>query len=629
MRLSFNFLGITLLASTGLFQLAEAQTASWSPVFDLPLNAVHTSLLPNGKVLMWGRIEENDLPIIWDPLTKTYVSVPTPNVNIFCTGHIFLADGSLLVSGGHIAYDIGTKDLLAFDGFRNVWKRLPDMKYDRWYAGALTLSNGQVFIAGGTYLDENGAIKGRQYPEIYDPESNTISELTNGYFRDYKYYPNMYTTTDTKIMMHRPALGFRKLNPFNTTNIWAGSDPAGFKFEQFSFARYLPNKVLSVSSIKDAEFKYTGKFDAKTNVWTQLADSVGGRRDCDTTILSNGQVVITGGSSVFADPTTATMESELYDPATDTITVGPSASVARVYHASAVLLPDGSVLKVGSGSGGSPKNVRQKNGEIYYPWYFNSPTRPVITFAPSILSYGATNNITVSTTKPLREAALVRMGSTTHGTNFSQLYVPIILGNTGTGTANTVKVPSSKGDIPPGPYMLVLVNTDGEPSVAKLVTVGNDMTKPLLTSFTAVNGTITNVTNDGLIAQDTNFGVVNVPANTKNLEVATGEFEFTSTRKFVNGFRLRTGTRWPMAGTLKAEAWNNADGAWETLGTANAGSNGTNSTITTYFERRLNAREYIDETTKKVRIRLTFRNPGSTRPLTNAELDVLVLYFTY
>ena len=629
MRLSYNFLGLSLLASAGLTPLAQAQTPSWSPVFDLPLNAVHTSLLPNGKVLMWGRIEENDLPIIWDPATKTYVSVPTPNVNVFCTGHNFLADGSLIVAGGHIAYDIGTKDLLAFDSYRNVWKRLPDMKYDRWYPGALTLANGQVFITAGTYTDSTGAIKGRQYPEIYDPESNTITELTNGYFRDFKYYPNIYNTTDTKIMMNRPVLGYRKLNPFNTTNVWAGSDPSGFKFEQFSFARYLPNKVLSVSSIKDADFKVTGRFDANTNVWTRLADSVGGRRDCDTTILANGQVLITGGSSVFADPTTATLQSELYDPATDTLTVGPSESIARVYHSSAVLLPDGSVLKVGSGSGGSPKNVRQKNGEIYYPWYYNSPTRPVITFTPDILSYGSTNSITVNTAKPLREAALIRLGSSTHGLNYSQVYVPIILGNTSTATANTVKVPSSKGDIPPGPYMLVLVNTDGEPSVGKMVTVGNDMTKPLLTAYTDVLGTITNVTNDGLVTQDANFGTVNVPVNTKNLDVATGEFEFTSTKKFVSSFRLRTGTRWSMGGTLKAEAWNCTDGAWETLGTANAGSSGSSSTITTYFERRLNAREYIDPTTMKVRIRLTFRNPGSTKPLANAELDVMALYFTY
>ena len=625
----FNSKCLAILISVTIFQLSEAQTASWSPVFNLPLNAVHTSLLPNGKVLMWGRIEENDLPIIWDPATKTYVSVPTPSVNVFCTGHNFLADGSLLVAGGHIAYDIGTKDLLAFDCYRNVWKRLPDMKYDRWYPGALTLANGQIFIAAGSYTDSTGAIKGRQYPEIYDPETNTISELTNGYFRDFKYYPNMYTTTDTKIMLHRPVFGFRKLNPFNTTNIWAGSDPTGFKFEQFSFARYLPNKVLSVSSIKDVDFKIAGRFDANTNVWTRISDSVGGRRDCDTTILANGQVLITGGSNVFADPTTATLQSELYDPTTDTLTPGPSETIARVYHSSAVLLPDGSVLKVGSGSGGSPKNVRQKNGEIYYPWYYSSATRPVITFAPTVLSYGSTNSISVATTKPLREAALIRMGSTTHGINFSQVYVPIPLGNTGTGSANTVKVPSSKGDIPPGPYMLVLVNTDGEPSVAKLVTVGNDLAKPLLTGYADVLGTIANVTNDGLVAQDTNFGVVNVPINTKNLDVAMGEFEFTSTKKFVSSFRVRTGTRWAMGGTLKAEAWNCVDGAWEILGTANAGTSGSTSTITTYFERRLNAREYVDQTTKKVRIRITFRNPAVARPLSNAELDVLALYFTY
>ena len=61
-------------------------TGEWSPVINLPVVAIHTSVLPNGKVLMWDSI--SDLPaefvdghtftraVVWDPVT----GVITPDI---------------------------------------------------------------------------------------------------------------------------------------------------------------------------------------------------------------------------------------------------------------------------------------------------------------------------------------------------------------------------------------------------------------------------------------------------------------------------------------------------------------------------------------------------------------------
>jgi hypothetical protein len=54
-----------------------AQLGQWEPVFELPNVAIHTHVLPNGKVLFWGRRdqptgsmnEHECTPFIWDPTT--------------------------------------------------------------------------------------------------------------------------------------------------------------------------------------------------------------------------------------------------------------------------------------------------------------------------------------------------------------------------------------------------------------------------------------------------------------------------------------------------------------------------------------------------------------------------------
>src|SRR5947209_14062628 len=39
---------------------AWAHRGRWAPVFDLPNVAIHTNVLPNGKVLFWGRRDQPD-----------------------------------------------------------------------------------------------------------------------------------------------------------------------------------------------------------------------------------------------------------------------------------------------------------------------------------------------------------------------------------------------------------------------------------------------------------------------------------------------------------------------------------------------------------------------------------------
>jgi hypothetical protein len=214
--------------------------------------------------------------------------------------------------------------------------------------------------------------------------------------------------------------------------------------------------------------------------------------------------------------------------------------------------------------------------------------------------------------------------------NFSQYYVPLALKTQDAVATNSFVMTKSTGDAPPGPYMLVVVNESGVPSVAKMVTVGTDLPRPLLTSFIPADGTtVANVTDDAIKGSDSQVATVTIPNNTINAETKVGEFEFTLTRRFISSLRLRVTTRWAMGGKVRAEMWNNYTGTWEVMGEAAAGQNGQQNLFSNYFTRRLNAREYVDQTTKKARVRLSFKNPVTVRTLTNPEIDMLGFYITY
>jgi galactose oxidase len=96
---------------------SRAVWGQWGPVFKLPNVAIHSSVLPDGHVLMWGRRDRPEQPLdvhectpfLWDPASGEVSNTPQPElanetkVNLFCSGHAFLPDGRLLVVGGHLA----------------------------------------------------------------------------------------------------------------------------------------------------------------------------------------------------------------------------------------------------------------------------------------------------------------------------------------------------------------------------------------------------------------------------------------------------------------------------------------------------------------------------------------------
>jgi hypothetical protein len=163
---------------------------------------------------------------------------------------------------------------------------------------------------------------------------------------------------------------------------------------------------------------------------------------------------------------------ELWDPDTGKWTVLASMKVPRMYHSTAMLLPDGRVITSG---GGQPEGTGEAKGtihddmQIFSPPYLYRGARPTITSAPSAATYGQTINVATPDAASISKVTLLRLGSVTHGFNFTQRIAKLSFEKSEGGL--TVQLPTNPNSAPPGPYMLFVINDQGVPSVASMISL--------------------------------------------------------------------------------------------------------------------------------------------------------------
>ena len=184
----------------------------------------------------------------------------------------------------------------------------------------------------------------------------------------------------------------------------------------------------------------------------------------NSVLLPDGTVlVVGGGASGYYDGPVRTPE--IYHPATRTWTEMAAQTAPRMYHSTALLLPDGRVLSAGQSSG-----TYENTGEIFSPPYLFKGARPVITNAPATLGYRAAFTVTSPQAASIARLVLIKPGAVTHSCDFDQRYVQCTF--TASGTTLSAVAPPSANSAPPGWYLLFLVSTAGVPSVASWVHVG-------------------------------------------------------------------------------------------------------------------------------------------------------------
>ncbi len=202
--------------------------------------------------------------------------------------------------------------------------------------------------------------------------------------------------------------------------------------------------------------------------WRQVASMAFPRAHHNTTLLPDGTVLVTGGSTALDgyDVTKAVYEAELWSPETETWQTLARGTIPRLYHSTALLLPDARVLVAGSGNDG-PGLANQTRGQVFSPPYFFKGPRPTITAAPATAQYGSTFTVATPDAASIAKISLIRPGAVTHSFDEDQRIVSLSF-TAGPGSLS-VQAPANANLAPPGYYMLFIVNTAGVPSVAKFV----------------------------------------------------------------------------------------------------------------------------------------------------------------
>jgi hypothetical protein len=455
----------------------------WSPVFNLPVVAIHNAVLPNGKVLMWDSV--GDLPsesyavhnttraIIWDPANGNAARYDVnTGFNLFCAGHAALPDGRQFIAGGNLNSSLqGLDTIHTFNPFDTSWSFQGRMSQGgRWYPSVTALANGEMLITSG----------GPATPEIYNLGTG-LRPLT-GASLAMPLYPWLQAAPNGLTFYFGPDNYLRYLD-INGTGSWQNAGARdGINRDYGSYAMYDVGKILAAGGGNSV--KHTAVIDINdgTPRVSRANDLNAGRRQHNLTVLPDGTVLATGGNYNGAssiDMNAGVYMAELWNPATGAWRNLSAMQRTRQYHSMALLLPDGRVLVGGGGICGTCQTVGylEKNIEIFSPPYlFNTDgsgtlaVRPTITASPTVTSYRQSFNITTENPRNIRQVVLMRPASVTHSVNFEQRRIPLVFAASKKNLQVTAPVDAALA--PPGYYMLFIIDDKGVPSVAKMVKLG-------------------------------------------------------------------------------------------------------------------------------------------------------------
>ncbi len=419
-----------------------------------------------------------DASYVFDVETRSYRRTDRLTTSRWYPTLIGLQDGGVLAVSGLDEYgEIIEGDNEVFDPVTRRWTERPDLeRYFPTYPALFRLADGHRVFYSGSSTGYGPAEEGRQ-PGIWDLRDNSWQDVHG--LRD-----PVFTETSTSFL----------LAPVQDQRVGiVGGGGVGDSEE--STARF-DVVDLSVPEPRYAPAAEDYPSPARYLNAVTLPD--------DSTLLTGGSVGYRGNGQSDLHLTT------MYDPHSGHLHEAAPNEVGRNYHATALLLPDGRVMTMGS----DPLFSDEENTvpgrfdtriEIYSPPYLFTGSRPTITEAPEEITRGSA--FPVTTDGEVAQARLLRPSAVTHQTDTEQRSVALEVrspscpqtqaadhtaadhtaGHTaghsaghsaadhaacqGGGTVE-LGVPAEEGLVPSGWYMLVVLDGEGVPSPARWVHVG-------------------------------------------------------------------------------------------------------------------------------------------------------------
>lgn len=505
----------------------------WGSLFDMKVIPIHTMLLLNGNVFSYGsgfngyqgakvyyeiwhtnqndhhhthqqqdqRQEEDHYH---DDHHHTLLRHDT-SVNIFCsTTSIDVITGNVLIFGGDDNFNNGIHDVTELNiKTLKIQKHVDGiMNYGRWYATSITLPDGRIFVIGGKSDNPNGE-EFIGIPEIWSPgiglqtlDDATIPEMNNFINRQW-YYPHAYVNSQGDIIVilgHLRRQNVYNIN-YNNNNNANYNNNIGVTTSTATVVGHRPFRMNKLDPSIMYDIDKVIMLDSLGNLWdvdisngnhiifTKKSTLGQPRTGGIFSLLPNGQIVITGGNSIPGNNgnilSGAVYHVQIIDPSSINwkVSNGPAQTLPRLYHSSATVLLDGTVMSAG---GGAPGPLQNLNGQLYYPQYMNlhqnntttktTTTKLIINRWPRTLRAGNNFILKVSNATNVARVTTTNPGSSTHGRNCEARFLNLEFEILDSVTVRIINVPN-RNVFKPGVWILNVLDHNNIPSVGRLTGV--------------------------------------------------------------------------------------------------------------------------------------------------------------
>ncbi|KAJ5993464.1 hypothetical protein N7451_009188 [Penicillium sp. IBT 35674x] len=470
---------------------------AWGPTIDFPLVPVSGAVDANsGEVVAWSAWGYNIFTngkggktqtATWNSGAQSVTRRTVSNTyhDMFCSGISMDEDARIVVTGGADADQTSIYNTTVRDWFEGGLMNEP-----RGYQASSTLSDGRIFVLGGSF---SGGVGGKN-GEVYDRNTDAWSKLPGALAsamltQDQRAYRQdnhgwLFAWTNGTVFQAGPS---KQMNWYGTSGN-GSTTPAGDRIGDAdamcgNAVMFDQGRILTFGGSPNYENSEATNNAAIITLDTDeqsayVLSNAGGGMNYKRTFhisvpLPDGSVFVHGGQVVGLpfNESQPQMTPELFIPDSESESGGTwvkqqKNSIVRVYHSIALLLQDGTVFTGGGGLCGDC-DANHFDGEIYTPAYLlNSDgslkDRPVI----QSVTGGQTQpggTVEITTDGPVdTQASIIRYGSTTHTVNTDQRRIGVQLTQTETNKY-TFSIPAEPGIAQPGYYMLFVLR-NGTPS---------------------------------------------------------------------------------------------------------------------------------------------------------------------
>ncbi|KAJ7036655.1 glyoxal oxidase N-terminus-domain-containing protein [Mycena alexandri] len=476
-------------------------------------------------------------------LNTQVVRALNPLSNSWCATGSFLGNGTLVNSGGNPVVITGANGLQGLrlftpctDGTCDVYENPTRIRLssNRWYPASVRIEDGSIIIFGGSvsggFINSAGAnnpsyeffppkningfnglkipsqfltdtLNGNQFPNLVTLPDGTLFVSAN----QAAMILNWKTNTETRL----PGIpnGVRISSPFSAGHVLLPLSPAN---------NYTPEIMIcggSTVSDKVAASSISSQAATSAQCIRMVLNAAGiaagwkvetmpqGRIMVDMVLLPDGRVMLVNGARTgvagYGNVGNQVGQSNADNPAFTPVIYDPAApagsrfstsglvasTIPRLYHSTATLTPNGTVMLAGSNPNNDVTTVKYPTEyrlEFYSPPYMKV-ARPSYTGLPAIINYNATFNLTVTLPANTINVTVVLMdlGFATHGVHMDQRLVQLVSTLSSNKKTLTVRAPPTGPIYPPGPAYLYVVTNAGAPSFGHKTLVGTGASPPV------------------------------------------------------------------------------------------------------------------------------------------------------